>query len=115
VRPRRDRGVLLSPFDPVLWDRRRVALLFGFDQVLEIFKPAPQRRYGYYCLPVLAGERLMARVDLKADRARGRLRVLSRRFESTGTDVPGDTTEEGAFREALATYADQLELVISPG
>ena len=53
VRPRADKGVLLSPFDPVLWDRRRVKQLFAFDQVLEIFKPAPQRKYGYYCLPVL--------------------------------------------------------------
>ena len=56
VRPRNDRGVLLSPFDPVLWDRPRVRRLFGFDQVLEIFKPAPKRKYGYYCLPVLAGD-----------------------------------------------------------
>ena len=55
----RDRGVLLSPFDPLLWDRARVARLFGFDALLEIFKPAPQRLYGYYCLPVLAGEHLV--------------------------------------------------------
>ena len=50
ARPRRDRGVLLSPFDPLLWDRTRVQRLFGFDQVLEIFKPRSQRIYGYYCL-----------------------------------------------------------------
>ena len=47
--------MLLSPFDPLLWDRGRVARLFGFEALLEIFKPAPQRVYGYYCLPVLAG------------------------------------------------------------
>ena len=81
ARPRSDRGVLLSPFDPVLWDRVRVRQLFGFDQLLEIFKPAAKRRFGYYCLPVLAGEWLVARVDLKADRRTGSLHVLSCHIE----------------------------------
>lgn len=82
LRPRRDRGVLLSPFDPLLWDRTRVWTLFDFEQRIEIYKPASQRRYGYYCLPVLAGERLIGRVDLKAQRGQGRLAVLSTHFES---------------------------------
>jgi uncharacterized protein YcaQ len=99
LRPRRDRGVLLSPFDPVLWDRNRVAALFGFDQVLEIYKPASQRQYGYYCLPVLAGDRLVARVDLKCDRKAGRIEVLSSRYE--------DEKPTNAHQEALRTAVER--------
>ncbi|MCB1054600.1 MAG: YcaQ family DNA glycosylase [Acidobacteria bacterium] len=110
VRPRRDQGVLLSPFDPVLWERQRVQRLFGFDQVLEIFKPAPQRVYGYYCLPVLAGEELLARFDLKAERAQGLLRVLSCRFESTGAPHAATARETEAARTALERYATALGL-----
>jgi len=110
VRPRSDRGVLLSPFDPLLWDRGRVRRLFGFNQVLEIFKPAAQRAYGYYCMPVLSGERLIARFDLKADRRRGVLRVLSCRFEETGKSRPGTVQDGEAARSALSRYADALQL-----
>jgi uncharacterized protein len=106
LRLRADRGVLLSPFDPILWDRPRVQLLFGFDQVLEVFKPAARRVYGYYCLPVLAGERLVARFDLKADRKRGRLRVLSHRFEAQ----PAPPEDREAARAALTRYAAALGL-----
>ncbi len=106
VRPRVDRGVLLSPFDPVLWDRARVERLFDFNQILEIFKPAPQRIYGYYCMPVLAGERLIARFDLKADRAKGNLRILSRRFE---TAKPSGA-DKAAAEAALTRYAEALGL-----
>ncbi len=110
VRPRSDRGVVLSPFDPVLWDRARVQRLFGFEQVLEVFKPAKQRVYGYYCMPVLAGERLAARFDFKADRKKGTLQVLSCHFEGTDSARPATTADGEAARTALHRYADALEL-----
>ena len=108
ARPRADRGVLLSPFDPLLWDRARVARLFGFEALLEIFKPAPQRLFGYYCLPVLAGEHLVGRVDLKADRRREELRVLSAHFENAGAAVA--KRDRHAARIAVARYARALGL-----
>ena len=108
ARPRGDRGLLLSPFDPVLWDRARVARLFGFDALLEIFKPAPMRVYGYYCLPVLAGERLVARVDLKADRAKKRLRVLAAHYEEAPPAVV--RRDRHAAHGAVERYAAALGL-----
>jgi uncharacterized protein YcaQ len=110
--PRRDRGVLLSPFDPVLWDRARVQRLFDFDQILEIFKPAAQRRYGYYCLPVLAGDRLVARCDLKADRRTRVLSVLSLHLERA--DKGTNAAEREATDSALQRYADSMGFDIVP-
>ena len=105
IRPRSDIGVLLSPFDPVLWDRHRVQTLFGFEQVLEIFKPAHQRKYGYYCMPVLAGDKLVARCDLKADRKAGRLDVLATHHEARGS--------RAAVETALTRYASALRLALT--
>jgi uncharacterized protein len=68
-------AALLSPFDNLMWDRPFLRRLFGFDHVIEVYKRAHERVYGYYVLPLLVGDRFVGRADLKADRNRGVLEI----------------------------------------
>jgi len=104
-RPFAGRTALLSPFDRLVYDRGRVLALFGFDYKLEIYVPEAKRRWGYYVLPVLNGDRLVAKADVKADRKERLLRVPALHMEA------GATAEDvEAARAELRSLADWLKL-----
>jgi hypothetical protein len=101
-------AVLLSPFDNLLWDRPFAQRVRGFRQLIEVYKPAPERRFGYYVLPLVQGDRIVGRADLKADRKAGTLTARAwhpeGRFRSTEP-----------LERALGRLARQLGLRPVPG
>ena len=102
-RPRRDHATLLSPFDSLIWERARTKRLFDFDYTIEVYVPEPKRRYGYYVLPLLLGDRLVGRFDLKADRKGSTLQVRGAYVEG-GADVAVVAAAAAPELRALAVW-----------
>ncbi|MBK5121279.1 winged helix-turn-helix domain-containing protein [Paraburkholderia domus] len=107
---------VLSPFDPVVWDRKRAAALFDFDYAIECYTPAAKRKYGYFVLPLLSRGRLVGRVDAKAHRTTGVFELKSLHIEP---GVRLSARLAGDLRRALQRCADwhgtpQLEIASGP-
>ncbi len=105
VRPRRDSATLLSPFDSLIWERERTARFFAFDYRIEVYVPQAKRRYGYYVLPLLLGDELVGRFDLKADRKASRLLVQAAHVEPEA-DAPQVASAAAAELDALRAWLD---------
>jgi uncharacterized protein YcaQ len=113
--PRSIRGAsLLSPFDPVVWFRPRAERLFNFHYRIEIYVPAAKRRWGYYVLPFRVGDRIVARVDLKADRQARQLLVLNA-HEEGGTDRDSNCQNLATELHALKDWLDLEGIRVSRG
>lgn len=99
------RAALLSPFDRLLHDRKRMADVFGFDYQLEMYKPGATRKWGYYALPILYGDQLVGKVDATADRKAGVLRV-----EAVHEDAPFSAAMTAAIDGEIGDLATWLGL-----
>lgn len=112
--PRRIGGrALLSPFDPLVWFRPRLQRLFHFRYRIEIYIPGPKRVYGYYVLPFLLGDAMVARVDLKLDRKARRLRVLGS-FGESDIDVDRVCRNLAEELHEMADWLDAKKVLVSP-
>ncbi len=107
-RPLPDRVVLLAPFDPLLHDRARMRDLLGFDYALEMYKPPAARRWGYYALPVLHGDRLVGKVDATADHDAGVLQV-----HALHEDEPFSVDRRAATEAGIEDLASWLGLTLT--
>lgn len=101
-----DRLRILSPFDPLIRDRKRLMKLFGFDYRIEVFVPAEKRVYGYYVFPMLEGDRMVGRIDMKADRLTGVLNVTGLWFEPGVKPTKGRKAAITAELERLRRFTN---------
>ena len=102
--PKPPRSVaFLPPFDPLVWDRGLLGSLFGFDYVWELFLPPAKRRWGWYVLPIVFGDRLVGRIEPRIDRTEGRLRILNLWWEDSFDPRRADGLVD-AMRAALRAY-----------
>lgn len=106
---------VLSPFDPMIRDRNRTERLFGFFYRIEIFVPEPKREYGYYVFPLLEGDRLIGRIDMKADRKKGTLDVKRLWLEPRVKASAGRLEKLEAELERLARFASVEKVVYLDG
>ena len=106
------RTTLLSPFDPIVWDRARASEIFGFEYKIEVYTPAARRRYGYYSLPILHRGALVGRLDAKAHRKRGLFEIKTAHLEP-GVPVSDElvTALAGALRDCAAWHGTPEVLV----
>ncbi|MGT2424994.1 winged helix-turn-helix domain-containing protein [Amnibacterium kyonggiense] len=104
-------AAVLSPFDPVVWQRDRALRLFGFHYRISIYTPAPQREHGYYVLPVLVDDRLVGRVDLKSDRRGGRLLVQTAFTEASEPEAVAERLAPVLHDAAAWQGLDAVEVV----
>lgn len=109
------RARILSPFDPALRDRARTERLFGFHYRIEVFTPAPKRRYGYYVFPVLEGDRLTGRIDATAPKMSDALQVTAFWPERGVKLGPARLARVEAELQRLATFCGKLRVDLSDG
>ena len=99
------RAAVLSPIDRLIYDRKRMVEIFEFDYQLEMYKPAAKRRWGYYALPILYGDRLVGKLDANTDRPAGVLRV-----NAIHQDVPFSKRMNAEVRQEIESLATFLNL-----
>jgi hypothetical protein len=98
-----DRVHILSPFDNIVIQRKRLKTIFDFDYLVECYVPAPKRKYGYFCLPVVYGDKFAARLDAKADRAGDKLILINLHWEK---EYPKTEMFRSMFQQKLSELAE---------